>query len=82
LSIKKYTLNRSEIIRGYKSFENILANSGKFESGFLTAFVNVTVPDSVLSQLAEAPAGNVSVGFLVSKKKLKNLTNGTASGVC
>lgn len=60
-----YTLGRGEIIRGYGSFENVLTDSSKIQSGNLTAFVNK------IDILTDFP---VKVGFLLSKKKLKNLT--------
>jgi hypothetical protein len=57
------TIGRQEIIRGYKSFEEILGNSIKLEAGDIAAFVN----------LGERSLGfPVKVGFLLSKKKLKN----------
>ena len=57
------TLGRQEIIRGYKSFEEILNNCIKLEAGDIEAFVN----------LSERSQGfPVKVGFLLSKKKLKN----------
>ena len=62
---KKYTLGRNEIIRGYGSFENILSNGKRLESGNIAAFFNIKVEDSGFP---------VKVGFLLSKKKLKNHT--------
>ena len=53
---KIYTLDRNEIIRGFGSFENILTNGKRIESGNLAAFFNVRGGDS---------------GFLLSKKKIK-----------
>jgi len=65
LKKKIYTLGRNEIIRGYGSFENILSNSKRLETGNLAAFLNVREEDSGFP---------VKVGFLLSKKKLKNHT--------
>lgn len=62
---KIYTLGRSEIIRGFGSFENILSNGKRLEYGNLAAFFNVREEDSGFP---------VKVGFLLSKKKLKNHT--------
>lgn len=62
---KIYTLDRNEIIRGFGSFENILTNGKRIESGNLAAFFNVRGGDSGFP---------IKVGFLLSKKKLKNHT--------
>jgi hypothetical protein len=64
LNPKLYTLGKKEIIRGYKSFENILGNCKKLKVNNLTAFVNFDISNT------DFP---VKVGFLLSKKKLKNL---------
>jgi hypothetical protein len=69
LKKKIYTLGRNEIIRGFRSFYNVLANNKKFVSGSITAFVNIS------EDFSDFP---VKVGFLLSKKKLKNLMTGTA----
>jgi RNase P protein component len=61
-----YTLKRSEIIRGFGSFERILLNSKKLENCDITAFLNV---------IHETSLPPVKVGFIVSKKKLKNHTS-------
>jgi hypothetical protein len=68
LSPKLYTLGKNEIIRGFKSFENILTNCRKLEVNNLTAFINKD------NSTADFP---VKVGFLLSKKKLKNHTTVT-----
>lgn len=57
------TIGRQEIIRGYKSFEEILGHSIKLEAGDIEAFVNLG---------ERSPSFPVKVGFLLSKKKLKN----------
>jgi hypothetical protein len=66
---KLYTLSRSEIIRGFGRFEYILSNSARLESGYLKVFVNIS---------GDSAGFPVKVGFLLSKKKLKNLTIETA----
>lgn len=58
-----YTLGRQEIIRGYKSFEEILDNSKKLEAEDIRAFVNLGERSSSFP---------VKASFLLSKKKLKN----------
>ena len=68
MNSKVYTLARNEIIRGFGIFENLLKNSKKFESGSITGFVNISNDNTGFP---------VKVGFLLSKKKLKNLTTGT-----
>ena len=70
---KIYTLGRNEIIRGYGSFENILSKGKRLESGNLAAFFNVS---------EEVSGFPVKVGFLLSKKKLKNHTTGTELKDC
>ena len=62
---KVYTLGRNEIIRGFGSFEGILSNGKRLETGNIAAFFNVRGEDSGFP---------VKVGFLLSKKKLKNHT--------
>ena len=65
MTVKRYTLNKSEIIRGFRSFEMILHNSKNLEYDDITAYMNIIQGPSVPP---------VKVGFPVSKKKLKNLT--------
>ncbi|MCC6865370.1 MAG: hypothetical protein IT280_04345 [Ignavibacteria bacterium] len=63
-----YTLKRNEIIRGFGVFEEILSSSFKIDSGSLNSFVNYS---------DDKTGFPVKVGFLISKKKLKNLLNET-----
>lgn len=75
-----YTLSRSEIIRGFGSFEGILASGKRFENAHLAAFVNSEIPllnHAVLSG-ENKYSTPVRVGFILSKKKLKKLMIGTA----
>ncbi|RPI15953.1 MAG: hypothetical protein EHM58_12845 [Ignavibacteriae bacterium] len=65
---KLYTLGKKEIIRGFKSFEYILTHCRKLEVNNLTAFINTEISNT------DFP---VKVGFLLSKKKLKNHTTVT-----
>jgi len=65
---KVFTLKRSEIIRGFGVFEEILSSSQKIESGSLSAFLNFSDINTGFP---------VKVGFLLSKKKLKNLLSVT-----
>jgi hypothetical protein len=60
--MKVYTLGREEVLRGYGVFEHILANCTKFETGAVTAFLNIYTDETAMP---------VKVGFLLSKKKLK-----------
>jgi RNase P protein component len=64
------TLKRSEIIRGFRSFEQVLQNSKKIDNCDISAYLNIC---------KEISEPLVKVGFLVSKKKLKNLTTGIVS---
>lgn len=66
---KIYTLGRSEIIRGFGVFEEILSNSIRLESKLINAFLNFS------DSKTDFP---VKVGFLISKKKLKNPQYATA----
>ena len=59
---KIYTLSRSEIIRGFNVFQEILSGSQKVTYKKLTAYINYTDVD---------PGFSVKAGFLISKKKLK-----------
>lgn len=60
---KLYTLGRSEIIRGFGVFEEVLSKSIRLESKYVNAFLNFS------DSKTDFP---VKVGFLLSKKKLKN----------
>ena len=66
---KIFTLGRDQVVRGFGVYEQILSNSKKFETGNLTAFLNIS------DSKTDFP---VKVGFLLSKKKLKKLPKGTA----
>jgi hypothetical protein len=68
---KIFTLGRDQVVRGFGVIEQILSNSKKFESGSLTAFLNIS------DSKTDFP---VKVGFLLSKKKLKKQPKGTVSG--
>ncbi len=68
---KIYTLGRSEIIRGFGVFEEILSKSLRLESQLINAFLNFS------DSKTDFP---VKVGFLISKKKLKNQPAVTAQG--
>jgi RNase P protein component len=69
LSRKIFSLNREEIVKGYKTFETILNTGFKTDSEFLTSY-------SLIS--GEQTGINVKAGFFISKKKLKKLTKETA----
>lgn len=64
---KAYTLRRKRIIRGFNRFNYILENGRKVISNNLTAFC--LKEEKFSDQVLE-------VGFLISKKKFKNLTIG------
>lgn len=65
---KIYTLGRSEIIRGFGVFEEILRESFRVESHLINAFLNFSDSENGTSETGFP----VKVGFLISKKKLKN----------
>ncbi|MBE2218950.1 MAG: hypothetical protein IAE90_12135 [Ignavibacteria bacterium] len=66
---KIYTLGRDEIVRGFGVFDEVLNDSLRIESGILNAFLNYS------DIKTDFP---VKVGFLLSKKKLKNPLHATA----
>ncbi|HRE10255.1 MAG TPA: hypothetical protein PK605_08590 [Ignavibacteria bacterium] len=66
-----FTLGKNEIIRGFGVFEEVLSGSKKLESGNVNAFLNFSGSKTDF---------HVKVGFLLSKKKLKNPAAVTASG--
>ncbi len=70
---KIYTLGRDEIVRGFGVFDEVLNDSLRIESGILNAFLNYSHIKT------DFP---VKVGFLLSKKKLKNPLHATALGGC
>jgi hypothetical protein len=69
----KNSLKRSEILRGFGVFENILLNSKKFSFNRLIAHLGYS------EDMTDFP---VKAGFMLSKKKLKKHTIETGSGVC
>lgn len=60
---KEHSINRYEIIRGFRKFEYILENGSKCTNNYLTSFVIKKDADSSLNCMR--------VGFLLSKKKIK-----------
>ncbi|HMQ80703.1 MAG TPA: hypothetical protein PKE39_03715 [Ignavibacteria bacterium] len=66
---KVFTLGRGEIIRGFGVFEEILSASAKLETKYVNAFLDFSGPKTGFP---------VKVGFLLSKKKLKNPLSVTA----
>lgn len=66
---KIYTLGRDEIVRGFGVFDDVLNDSLRIESGILNAFLNYS---DIKTDF------HVKVGFLLSKKKLKNPLHATA----
>ncbi len=68
-----YSLNKNEIIRGYNSFKNILSDSKMITNGFLK--LNIQVKKEIsenIENIYEDPLENVKVGFVVSKRIVKN----------
>lgn len=65
---KIYSLKRSEILRGFRSFDKIFEKSKKFYGENIIVYV----------QSAKHDNNNfpVKAGFFISKKKLKNRTSG------
>jgi ribonuclease P protein component len=63
-----FRLEKSEIIRGYRSFELILNDSKIFRTNLLTGFLKAN-KISLLTK--RSPHRNVKVGFIISKKKFR-----------
>ncbi len=68
-----FTLSKSEILRGYNSFYYVLQNSKTISTEYLKAFVNKQVTDTAVTEFNKRPlfTGNVKVGFIIAKKKIK-----------
>jgi ribonuclease P protein component len=60
----RFTLKKSEILRGKKNFERLVKNSKKFEGKFLRCFV------SIQSREEQHSVKHVVVAFSVNKKLL------------
>jgi ribonuclease P protein component len=65
-----YCLKKSEIIRGYNSFKDILANSKLITNSFLRVYIQVNrdYKGTGESKIFKDPLANVKVGFVVSKR--------------
>jgi ribonuclease P protein component len=68
-----YCLRKSEIIRGYNSFKDILAESKLITNSFLRAYIqfNNESQETEKSGIFKDPLTNVKVGFVVSKRIVK-----------
>ena len=63
-----FKLEKSEIIRGYKSFEAIFNDSKQFKTNLLTGYLKAN-KISLLTR--KSPQNSIKVGFIVSKKKFR-----------
>jgi ribonuclease P protein component len=65
-----YCLKKSEIIRGYNSFKNILASSKLITNSFLRVYIQVNSYNKGTEEakILKDPLANVKVGFVVSKR--------------
>jgi len=65
-----YCLKKSEIIRGYNSFKDILADSKLITNSFLRAYIQVRKDSEEKEESAifKDPLENLKVGFVVSKR--------------
>jgi hypothetical protein len=59
--VKSFTLNKNEILRGFKVFESILSESKRIDSNLFSAYFQKI--DNNLNPVLKA-------GFIISKKKL------------
>lgn len=68
-----YCLKKSEVIRGYNSFRDILADSKLVTNSFLRAYIQVKkdTKESEGRKISEDPLTNVKVGFVVSKRIIR-----------
>lgn len=68
-----YCLKKNEIIRGFNSFKNILIDSKVIINGFLKLNIQVKkeISDNI-DNIYKDPLENVKVGFVVSKRIVKN----------
>ena len=72
-----YRFRKSEIIRGYDSYNNVLQNSKQFKTELLKGFLNIEKTDTSLSSLytkevSKSPQNEskIKVGFIISKRKI------------
>ena len=65
-----YCLKKSEIIRGYNSFKDILVDSKLITNSFLRAYIQVSKDkqETGESKILKDPLENVRVGFVISKR--------------
>lgn len=65
-----YCLKKSEVIRGYNSFRDILADSKLVTNSFLRAYIQINKDSQEKEEriILENPLANVKVGFVVSKR--------------
>lgn len=68
-----YCLSKSEIIRGYNSFKDILAESKLISNSFLKAYIQINNDSQGKEEsgIFKDPLTNVKVGFVVSKRVVK-----------
>ncbi len=72
---ENFRLKKSELIRGYDSYNKIIFNSNKFNTELLKGYLNLDKPNrhySYSKEFSESPLlqQNIKVGFIVSKKKI------------
>jgi ribonuclease P protein component len=65
-----YCLKKNEIIRGYNSFKNILANSKLITNSFFRVYIQLDRDNKGTGEIKilKDPLANVKVGFVVSKR--------------
>ncbi len=68
-----YSLKKSEIIKGYNAFKNILTNSKVISNSFLKLNIQIKREnsDNKSNSIFNNPLDNVKVGFIVSKRIVK-----------
>jgi len=67
-----FKISKKEIVRGYKSFENILTHSKLFKTELLTGHLRTNKLSLKNSPLK---MNTVKVGFIISKKKIRKSNN-------
>ncbi|HQY22100.1 MAG TPA: ribonuclease P protein component [Ignavibacteria bacterium] len=68
----KRSLKRSNIIRGFNIFSNILNNSKVIQTGFIKAYVQTQNKEPLNKNLfSPLVTDNVKVGFIIAKKYIR-----------
>jgi ribonuclease P protein component len=74
---ENFRLRKSEIIRGYNAYINIITNSSKFNTELLKGYLKANYSETSLKSIntkdySKSPLKkqNLKVGFIISKKRI------------